>query len=156
MDTILYVQPSIQSYCFGYWLSASLLLHWREIAVNRVNIWSHSYSGLYTKQPKDINKPICLLVVKLWLGFGHFISPLPPMRELCSTNLSILSRNYTGSCFLSQQAHTLISWSRRDPLHAIVLFYEHNCNPHQPSFSARWRRREKFVILAFVFAAARL
>lgn len=54
-----------------------LLLHWREIAVNRVNIWSHSYSGSYPKQPKNINKPVELLVLKLWLGFGHFISPLP-------------------------------------------------------------------------------
>lgn len=158
MDTVLFVQSSIQSYFYGHWLletlSDPLLLQRREIAVNKVNIWSHSYSASCTKQLKDIHISVYLLVVKLWFRVWAFNLALTTVWEWCATNSSIVYRNYTGSCILSQ--HALPSFHA--PGEIILMPLRCFMNTAVIPLNDRWsemEEEEKFVVLAFIFTAAR-
>lgn len=158
MGTALYVQSSIQSYFYGHWLletlSDPLLLQWREIAVNKVNIWSHSYSASCTKQLKDIHISVYLLVVKLWLGFGHLIwllllreSYVPLIHPLCIgiTQAPAFYPNMHYSHFMLLEKTLLM------PLRCFM-------NTAVIPLNDRWSKmeeEEKCVVLAFIFTAAR-
>lgn len=98
---------------------------------------------------------ICLLtggktVIRVWA----FNLALTTAWELCATNSSIVYRDYTGSCILSQ--HALLSFHA--PGETLLMPLRCFMNTAVIPLNDRWSKmeeEEKCVVLAFIFTAAR-